>query len=198
MTAITLGSYRIIANDSVVQLRYTLTGKDYVEGILFALGSLGSLAATYWLVTRLIEQFKWFDLFITGIFGCCAVFLVLRSLDKLSVPSTMLNFQKADHSVIIRRPFFQKKKLSKHDLSLLVCTLHTDSLKRIDYASPKKRFSVQLDLVSAEGTTWPLATLNTSKLLDEGTRVRKKELITQARKLSQQLAAELEIACRWQ
>ena len=194
-----IGNYEVSSSESTFKLSYTRTLKDWVD-ILIAL-SLGlvSMGAIIYLIGYILDhEFEWIYILIVL---CLSIFGFIKlsySISRLTEPTKgIIDLEKQRKTVLIRLAHFKKLTMNLSELSSIEYHLVSDVSHSADSDNRKRRFGVEVELVTKSKNRIKFLHINPSTLIDYGSSKIKHDLLRTSKLLVKRISTELQIEKRW-
>ncbi len=190
----TLDKYYFKRSEKLIQLEYSRTSKDWFDFLVLTLFGIGSLSVSGFLIIQAIRsEFSWIYIVLIVLFGFVGAIKLLELFSRLSEPTKgIITIDKETKSIIIRKSHFRTERRLISELDCIEYSLHTDFV-RISDQSPKRRYWIEVHILSNDKRRIKILNINPSDVLDPGSEKTKRNLFKTAKPLINELSDNLSI-----
>jgi hypothetical protein len=186
--------YNIKSNNSLVELNYSRTSKDWFDFLILAIFGTAALFITGFLIVQLIKsEFSWIYIVVIVLFGFVGVIKIIELISRLSEPTKgIITIDKTSNTIVIKKPHFRKERIEVAELAYIEYCLHTDFV-RVTNSKQKRRFWIEVHLYKKGDEKIKILNINPARIVDLGNERNKRELFKTAVPLITRISEELGI-----
>lgn len=191
-----IGQYEFNTYDSYCSLSYNYTFRDYFWVLISTLLGILSIILTFYVfIEDVLKDFSLISLIIVILFGFITFLTFGYSIARLIETSKDIVVIDTENQIVkINLSLFNKINLTFKEIIKLQYHLNTEMFHGFDMEddnSGKKRFWVEVELITKKNKKIKILHINPMAFFDEGEYITKLELIRIGKKVSERLGKEL-------